>query len=170
VTKILTGFVLLGFVFATGCGGGQISGSSAHPYLGRMVQPMVEGDLTNTQMVSVPKKGQVTVAYFWGTHCVPCKATMPELEKRYQAKKGKGLALVGIADDDNPGVLAKYLADNKINFPIVLDGQSRQFFGHYQCNEVPLTLVFDRAGALRMAIDGKDLGMKKLDAALEELL
>ena len=70
----------------------------------------------------------------------------------------------------NPGVVADYLKSAGISFPIVLDGQANQFFGHYQCDEMPMTLVFDRSGKLRMAIRGKDKGLNKLNSALDALL
>jgi thiol-disulfide isomerase/thioredoxin len=163
-------FVVLCFVImGTGCGG-TLPGSASHPYLNRQVQPLTEGDLTNTTMVSVPTPGKVTVAYFWATFCEPCKKTMPELETLYRTRGTDELVLVGLSKDDNPGVVASYLKSTNISFPIVLDGQAGQFFGHYQCDEMPTTLVFDRSGKLRMVTRGKDKGLKKLNSALDALL
>ena len=165
--KNFLGLCLL--LMATACGG-ALPGSASHPYLNRLIQPLTEGDLTNTSMVSVPTKGKVTVAYFWATYCPPCIKTMPHLEALHQQRGADGLALIGLSKDDNPGVVSSYLESESITFPIILDGQANQFFGHYQCDELPMTLVFDRAGKLRMVIRGKDEGLKKLNSALDALL
>ena len=167
MNKALSGLCVL--FFLVGCGG-ALPGSASHPYLNRQVQPLTEGDLTNTNMISVPTPGQVTVAYFWATFCAPCMKTMPRLEALYQARNTDGLALVGLSKDDNPGVVANYLKSAGISFPIVLDGQANQFFGHYQCDEMPMTLVFDRSGKLRMVTRGKDKDLKKLKSAIDALL
>ena len=65
-------------------------------------------------------KGRALLVNFWATWCTPCKYEIPmlvELQEKYQDQK---FTVVGITTDDPPDDdLRKFVADFKINYPIL---------------------------------------------------
>ena len=59
---------------------------------------------------------------FWFVHCPPCRAEHPILEKLHQELKRKGLAVVGIDDQDSAADSLKYWQGAHLTFPTVLTG------------------------------------------------
>lgn len=51
-------------------------------------------------MLSKLFKGRYLLLDFWASWCVPCRKNNPHLISVYKKYKGKGLAVIGIADDD----------------------------------------------------------------------
>jgi hypothetical protein len=49
-------------------------------------------------------KGKVMAIEFWATWCGPCRSTHPRLSEFTRANKDKGLAVIGISDEDEATV------------------------------------------------------------------
>jgi thiol-disulfide isomerase/thioredoxin len=127
---------------------------SEHPLLATEVAARREAAL-NGDLISLPKKGEVTVIDFWSTSCVPCAKLMPEVERLYTERKADGLEIIGVAIDDNPGLVLNQLKERGVTYPIVLDPNS-EIQGKYRVSELPQTFVFDRSGKLRFFVKGGD--------------
>lgn len=152
-----------------GCGP-SLPASSPHPLLSKnpeaIEQPTLDGEL-----VSFPKPGNVTVIDFWSTICEPCLKMMPAMEDLHRAHGKTGLTIIGVAIDDNPGLVDERLKKLGVTYANVLDDAGSTVRGAYQVDELPQTFIFDKKGALRVVTKGGDeADVAKIQDAVEFLL
>ena len=92
--------------------------------------------------------GQVVVINVWGQWCGPCRSEMPQLQKVYDATRGRGVAFLGIdVRDNNRDAAVDFVVDRKITFPSIYDPSMRTmiaFGGKYPTTVIPSTIVLDR--------------------------
>lgn len=93
--------------------------------------------------------GKVVVLDFWATWCPPCRAEIPGFVGLYKKYEKDGLVIVGISvDQGGAAVVKKFIAENKINYQIVLaDGDVADAFGGIE--GIPTTFVIDRSGKIQ---------------------
>jgi thiol:disulfide interchange protein DsbD len=97
--------------------------------------------------------GKVLVLDFWATWCVPCIQELPELNRLYHDLSPKGLALVGVAmDEEGAEIVKPFLARHPMDYPVALG--SAEAGRKYAVENFPVTLVFDRSGKLAKRFDG----------------
>lgn len=101
-------------------------------------------------------RGKAVVLNFWATWCPPCKEEIPwfvELQKRYGAQ---GLQVVGVSmdDDGDQKNVAKFAAENSINYPVLLGKEevARQYGG---IDYLPTTFYIDRQGVVMDRVFGQ---------------
>lgn len=88
--------------------------------------------------------GHVVVLEFWGLHCAPCIASMPQLEALHRELAPHGLVVIGAhvqggtADD-----LRKGVADLGVTFTIV---EGAMVNGGMDYRGIPHCMVFDHTG------------------------
>ncbi|MFB3897188.1 MAG: redoxin domain-containing protein [bacterium] len=89
---------------------------------------------------------QVIVLNFFATWCEPCLKEMPELNRYYEANKGKDFILIGINADELVEEVRKFINEKNIRFPIAIDkGDVLQ--QKYGITSYPTTIV--------IGVDGK---------------
>jgi peroxiredoxin len=91
-------------------------------------------------------KGKVVVLNFWATWCGPCKVEIPwfiDLQKRYEAQ---GFTVLGVSmDEEGWSVVSPYVAQQKINYPIVVANEDVNMrYGGIEA--LPTTFVIGRDG------------------------
>lgn len=59
-------------------------------------------------------QGKPLLLDFWATWCVPCRESLPSLEKLYNEYKSKGLLLLSLDEDEDPQKAADFWAQNHV--------------------------------------------------------
>lgn len=113
-------------------------------------------------------KGKYVLLEFWGSWCGPCREENPNLVKTYNAYKGKGFEILGVAADNNKEQWLKAIKDDGLPWENVSDlkGDKNIAALIYGINAYPTNFLIDEKGI----IIAKNLRGDKLREKLEELL
>jgi len=113
-------------------------------------------------------QGRIVLLDFWATWCGGCKVEIPwyiEFQNKY---KDKGLAVIGVAMDDDGWKKVKPFAEaKKMNYPVVLG--SGDLAKRYGVTALPVTLLIDREGKIAASHTGlvnKEAFEKKIQSLL----
>ena len=91
-------------------------------------------------------RGKVVLLNFWATWCAPCKIEIPWFVEFQQTYKNRDFAVLGVSmDEDGWDSVRPYMAEHKLNYPVVVGGDSieRMFGG---VDDLPTTFLVDRNG------------------------
>ena len=129
-------------------------------------------DLNDKPLAFESLRGKPMIVNFWARWCGPCRAEIPELVAAHDAHGKHGLAVVGIALDDNADNTRDFIKAYDMRYTNLLAKtkgiELMQSIGNPKA-VVPFTLVIDRAGN----VVGSKLGaMKKaeIEAYAKQLL
>jgi thiol-disulfide isomerase/thioredoxin len=106
-------------------------------------------------------KGKVMLIDFWATWCGPCRSTQPRLSEFARANKNKGLAVIGISDEDEATILP-YVKKEQPGYLILTD-PSRATQEKFFIMGIPTFVVVNKKGVIVSASLG---GGYYLDEAL----
>ena len=104
---------------------------------------------------------------FWATWCGPCLAELPNVKKNYEKYHDKGFEVVGVSLDQSLEALQKFIADQKIAWPILFPQDTKdQFWNHplavyYGVNAIPCVILTNQKGeVVSLNARGEVLGDK----------
>ena len=123
--------------------------SAVRPAKDRKKAPDFKLKDSDGKLVSLASyKGKTILLNFWATWCGPCKVEIPwfiEFENKY---KDKGLAVLGVAmDEEGWEVIKPYIAEKKVNYRILAgDDSTAQLYGGV--DSLPTTFLIDKDGMI----------------------
>jgi len=128
---------------------------------------------TDGKVVNLEKfRGKPLIVNFWARWCPPCRKEIPELIQIQNEFGGHGLAVLGIAVEDDPAAVQEFANAYDVNYPIVVDKKKAiwlmQVLGNGSTG-LPFTLLIDRQGNVVL----RKMGLftrKDFDAATPLLL
>jgi peroxiredoxin len=107
---------------------------------------------------------EVIVLDFWATYCEPCKAEFPHLRSMVEKDRGRGLLVVGVSMDgpETTADVSAFVRRFELNFPVVLDEDSRIASLYNPKKSMPLSVLIDRSGRIAVVREGYSPGDERL--------
>lgn len=98
-------------------------------------------------------QGHVLVVDFFATWCQPCRKSIPHLIKMNQKYGKQGLQILGMsADEDGEGVVKTFAAEQHMNYPVALAGET--VIDAFGVRSVPVMIVIDKKGKVAEVFRG----------------
>jgi thiol-disulfide isomerase/thioredoxin len=122
-------------------------------------------------------RGKIVILDFWATWCAPCEVQMPELDRLWRDRAGRGkdgqphaeddLMIVGLSVDTKPvAEIADWIEERGLEYPIALANHDLAMqFGVFG---FPTLLIVDKDGRIHTRHTGV-LGRPEIEAILEEI-
>jgi thiol-disulfide isomerase/thioredoxin len=140
-------------------------------------QEGIDGNEVNTRNMT----GKVILLDFWGSWCVPCRKSHPELKTIYERYRGRGFEIVGISNESVAGAKSKAeqterwkkaVVEDAIPWKQVLyDPAINDIVKTYDINGYPTKILVDAQGKIVLRLLGiSERNSKTLEAKLQELL
>jgi len=99
-------------------------------------------------------RGKIVALDFWTTWCGPCISSIPEIDKYHrEISTYKDVALISILCDATLGeqFVSKFVAKQKISYPVLLERQDRSLGRRFDINWYPSMAVLDRQGKVDLS-------------------
>ena len=107
--------------------------------------------------------GKVVLVDFWATWCGPCVAEIPNVLEQYEKYHAQGFEVVGVSLDEDREALEKFVAEQKIPWPILYEKPQGEGWRH------PLATFYGISGIPTVILIGRDGNVITLNARGEKL-
>lgn len=99
-------------------------------------------------------RGRPVILDFWATWCIPCRASLPDLNEMQQRYAGRGLVVVGLSVDDGDSQEVKRFAKRMgLRFPVAL-ADERVMDQYGPIRSIPTTFFINRNGLVVRRVVG----------------
>jgi thiol-disulfide isomerase/thioredoxin len=113
-------------------------------------------------------RGHVVLVNLWASWCAPCRTETPDLERLFEADRGKGLVVLGIDQGESPAAAGAFIKEMHVSYPVLLD-EDQQYGRAYAAIGLPTSLVVDRSGHIVRGVDGP-MSLAEMHAAVDALV
>lgn len=103
--------------------------------------------------------GKAYIVNFFASWCPPCRAEIPDMVALQNQYSRNGFTFVGIAVNETVPTIKLFIADKKINYPVVMsDDKLLGAFGRFvpdgQIKAIPTSFVVNSSGRITQVITG----------------
>ena len=92
-------------------------------------------------------RGKVVLLEFWATWCPPCRASIPGIEKLFNAYKDRGLVVLAVSlDEGGWDPVKSFISSNGMTYT-VLKGND-DVLASYQVRTIPMMLIVYKDGRI----------------------
>jgi peroxiredoxin len=92
-------------------------------------------------------RGRIVFLNFWATWCAPCKEEMPSMERLHREYRARGLVVVAVSVDADPGVVTPFLQEHRVSFSVGVDPKM-EVAALYGVRALPVSFLVDRDGRM----------------------
>jgi thiol-disulfide isomerase/thioredoxin len=116
-------------------------------------------------------RARVVVLDVWATWCEPCRAALPHLEALAREGEARGVAVVALAQDEDPARVRAFAATLGLKHARVALDAGHAVAEALAPETLPTTYVLDASGRVRATFSGYRPGDEaKVRAAVEAVL
>jgi peroxiredoxin len=152
---------ILGLVFVA-C----VSGA---PRVGERAPDFRLPDLNGQQVSLSSQRGAPVIINFWASWCGPCWAEMPLIQGVFEEWSAKGVVVLTVNLGERRSVVARYMQDNHLSFPVLLDAGG-EVAERYNVVGVPTTFFIGRDGIIQEIVPGAFPSKAALETVLREIV
>ena len=162
IHRSFTGALLASALVAIwGCSDVKSPGDEADVKAGAAATDFTTRDVDGNTFRLSDHLGKETILIdFWATWCQPCMAEMPHLQRMYDQYKSKGFLVVAVSMDgpDTMADVPAFSKRNNMNFPVVLDEDSRIASIYNPRKSAPESVIIDKTGRIFAVREGYNPG------------
>ena len=128
-------------------------------------------DLAGRDVEVLARPARARVVDFWASWCEPCREQLPHLDRLARTYGDRGLAVYGVAFDEDRSLVEAFLRATPVSFPVLWEKGGGAIAGRFDVTRLPTTLVVDAAGVIRSVHLGYDAAEgAKIEAEVQRLL
>jgi len=128
-------------------------------------------DLQGRRLSPQKLAGKVVLLDFWATWCVPCRKSMPELQRLHDRYSSRGFTVIGISiDEGGSSKVQKYVTTKKVTYPVAVDQERNPAWDAFRVKAVPAAYLLDREGQIVAQWTGAPADASELERKIQELL
>jgi peroxiredoxin len=121
-----------------------------HELLGQVVPDLVARDLDGRPVRISEHRGEVVVVSFWSGRCNTCRRQLAALDRISATYASAGLVVVGVNLDEDVVRASEFARAQGVKFAMLVSA-SKEVGRDFRVDRLPMLVVLDRAGRLRVA-------------------
>ena len=126
-------------------------------------------DLAGVRHELAQQTGRIVLVHFFATWCETCRAELSSLAQLLDRPGAKAAFVLAVNVGEVPARVRRFLDASPVSFPVLLD-TDRAVTKAWGVSILPTTFVLDRAGAVRLFVEGDiDWARADVQTALGQL-